>query len=73
MGSVRLLSSSDMSPSELVAVCIMGMFELLVNRGLSSVTSILPRVAENVLHGSSLHVLLFRLSSSSEEIVKKKH
>lgn len=56
-------SSGERSASELV--WIDGMFEFLVNRGLSSATSILPRVAARVLTGSSFGVLLLRLSSSS--------
>lgn len=60
-------SSGDKSPSELTAVCIKGMFEFFVINGLSSETSILPRVAANVLTGSSFGVLLFKLSSSSKQ------
>lgn len=58
-------SSGERSASELVAVCIAGILVFFLRSGLSSDTSMLPRVAASVLQGSSLAVLLFKLSSSS--------
>lgn len=64
---VGISSSGERSASELAAVCILGMFEFLLNKGLSSDTSMLPKVAARVLQVSSFEELLFMLSSSSKQ------
>lgn len=59
-------SSADKSASELPAICIVGMFvSAFLRIGLSSFTSMLPKVAAKAFPGSWEEPLL-RLSSSSE-------
>lgn len=69
----EISSSAERSASEFPAICIIGMFVSgFVRTGLSSGTSILPKVATNALPGSCVVVPLFKLSSSSCKIKKLK-